>query len=74
MTRVSSDQQSKWQYRQDSDSSSAGICNHPARFEKSQKGSSLGKREKIKMRKIKNPARFGNSQKVGGLGKKGNIK
>ena len=47
---------------------------NPARFENSQKGSSLGKRGKIKMRKIKDPARFGNSQKVDGLGKKGNIR
>ena len=74
MARVSSGQQSKWQYRQDSDSSSAGIYNHPARFESSQKGSNLGKREKIKTRKIKDPARFRNSQKVSGLGKRGNIR
>ena len=46
----------------------------PARFENSQKGSNLGKRGKIKMRKLKDPARFENSQKVGGLGKRGNIK
>ena len=45
-----------------------------ARFENSQKGSNLGKRGKIKERKMKDPARFKNSQKVGDLGKRGNIR
>ena len=35
--------------------------NYPARFENSQKGGDLGKREKIKRTKIKDPARFENS-------------
>ena len=38
------------------------------------KGSNLGKREKIKRRKIKDPARFENSQKGSDLGKRGKIK
>ena len=46
----------------------------PARIENSQKGSGIGKREKIKIKKMKNSARFKNSQKVGSLGKRGNIK
>ena len=44
----------KVQYWQDSDSSSAWICNHTARFENSQKGSSLGKRGKINKELKKN--------------------
>ena len=43
-------------------------------FENSQKGSSLAKRGKIKMKKMKDPTKFENSQKVGDLGKRVNIR